>query len=107
MLILKPLTCKYNRKILCGVVKNLGNCPFPTDERCQMHNATNFFGMINNAFGSITLKKYRYNHLKVSITVLDNNMCPECRVIWTDPEKPCPICNEGVDDNESRKGSSI
>lgn len=101
MIILKPKNCKRNRKILCGIVKNLGNCPFPTDEHCEENNATNLFGMISHAFGTITLKKYRYNHLKVKLTVLDQNMCPECRVTWTDPEKPCPICNEGVDEDES------
>lgn len=90
---LNPKTCKRNSKILCGVVKNLGNCPFPTDEHCRRNNATNWLGMISQRFGSITLKRYRYNHLKVKISVLNKNMCSECRVIWTDPEKPCPICN--------------
>lgn len=92
-MILTPKTCKHNSQILCGVVKNLGNCPFPTDEHCGRNNATNWLGMISNAFGSITLKKFRFNLYKISRSVLDNNMCDCCKVIWVSPIEDCPICN--------------
>ena len=92
-MILNPKKCRRNPKILCGVIRNVGNCPFPTDEQCRENNATNLFGMVNHGFGAITLKKYRYNHMKVKISVLEKNMCPACRVIWATPQDKCPICN--------------
>lgn len=90
-MILKPKTCRFDKKVLCGVVKNLGHCPFASGEHCRVNNASNWFGMVSHAFGTITLKKYRYNHLKVPMSVLNKNMCNECRVIWATPGN-CPIC---------------
>lgn len=91
-MILKPKTCKHNRKVLCGVVRNLGNCPFPNSENCNDNNATDWFAMVNHSFGTITLKAYRYNPHKVKISVLEKNMCSDCRVLWADPENTCLIC---------------
>ena len=90
-MILIPKACRHNKKLLCGVVKNLGHCPFVDSEHCKDSNATDLFGMVSNAYGTITLKKYRYNHMKVSMSVLTKNMCSECRVIWATPGN-CPIC---------------
>ena len=89
---LNPQNCKRNRKILCGVVKNLGNCPFPDSERCAANNATDYLAMVNQTFGTITLKAYRYNPHKVKISVLERNMCGDCKVIWADPDNACLIC---------------
>jgi len=89
---LKPKKCRRNPKILCGVVKNVGNCPFHSDKACQDNNDTNLFGTRNLSFGTIVLKKYRYNVHKVRMDVLEENMCQECRVIWNKPLDKCPIC---------------
>ena len=88
---MEPKKCRHNPKILCGVVKNVGHCPFPTEALCDENNATNFLGRVNHSFGTITLQKYRYNHHKIKISVLEDNMCHECRVIWADLMN-CPIC---------------
>jgi len=91
-MILTPKTCLHNRKLLCGVVKNLGHCPFLDSDRCGDSNTTEWFAMVNKSFGTITLKAYRYNHLKVKITVLERNKCGDCGVIWADPDNNCLIC---------------
>lgn len=88
---IKPVKCKHNPKVLCGVVKNVGHCPYVSEELCQRDTVTSLLGLINKGFGTITLKKFRYNLHKISIKVLDVNMCNECRVIWADPTN-CPIC---------------
>lgn len=90
---LNPKQCKRDNRILCGVVKSLGNCPFPSDQQCDDNNVTNWLGMINVRFGSITLKKFRFNVAKISRSVLDNNMCDCCKIIWVSPVEDCPICN--------------
>ena len=90
---INPKKCRHNSKILCGVVKNIGHCPFPTEALCEENNATNLLGRVNHAFCTIVLQKYRYNYHKISIKVLDENMCSICRVIWVDSKMDCPICN--------------
>lgn len=92
-MILNPKTCKRNGKILCGIVNNLGNCPFPTNELCEANNSTNLLGMVSNTFGTITLKLFRYDHHKIKFKVLDENMCNECKIIWADKDDNCLICN--------------
>lgn len=92
-MILKPKACKFDKTILCGVVNNVGHCPFSTSEHCKANNATNWFGMVSHAFGTLTLKMYRYNHLKIKMSVLSKNMCEGCRIIWANPLDECPICN--------------
>lgn len=87
-----PKKCKRNKKILCGVVKNLGHCPYVSEKLCQRDTVTSLLGLVNKGFGTITLKKFRYNLHKISIKILDENMCAICRVIWVDSEMNCPIC---------------
>lgn len=83
--------CSHDPKILCGVVKNVGNCPFYSSLHCQADNVENWMGFNNQGFGSITLKRFRY---KPNNKEASANMCCECRVIWTDPTITCPICKE-------------
>ena len=90
---LNPKPCKRNRNILCGVVRNTKNCPYLTEDDCRENNATNLLGMENQRFGAITLKKYRYNAQRIKISVLEKNLCGECKVIWATPQKKCPICD--------------
>ena len=88
-----PFPCRHNRTILCGVVRKVLNCPYATEEQCRAETSTNLYGMVSKTFGAITLKRFRYNHKRLSIKILEENLCGECRVIWTDPTITCPICN--------------
>ncbi len=87
-----PKKCKHNPMILCGVVRNTKNCPFNTEDQCNDDNAEAWLGIINRGFNTLTLKRFRYNHKRIKVKILDVNMCSECKVIWADPMN-CPICN--------------
>jgi len=90
---IEPKKCRHNPEVLCGVVKNVNNCPHPTDEVCKGANSEAWLGMVNNRFKTLNLKLFRYNHKRIKISVLDNNMCASCRVIWAEVQD-CPICNK-------------
>jgi len=90
---MKPFPCRHNNKILCGVVRKVINCPYSTEDQCRAETSTNLFGMVSKTFGAISLKRFRYNHKRIQISVLEKNMCNECKVIWNEPIN-CPICNE-------------
>ena len=36
---------------------------------------------------------YVYDLQKVPIGLLESNMCPKCRVIWSEERYDCPICD--------------
>lgn len=88
---IEPKKCCHNPRLLCGIVKNVKNCPYTTDEVCKATNSEAWLGLYNPSFKAITLKRFRYNHKKIKLSVLDENMCSECRVIWASPQE-CPIC---------------
>ena len=89
---LKPLKCKFNPKVLCGVVKKTGHCPYVSEERCNANTVINLFGTIDQAEGTITLQSMRYDVYKIPFKVLQVSMCSECKVIWASPIEECPIC---------------
>lgn len=91
---LNPKPCKRKSKVLCGVVKNTGNCPYGSTEQCRSLNVENWMGFVSQRFGTLTLKRFRYSVKWIKLSVLDENMCNECRVIWVEPQtEGCPICN--------------
>ena len=88
---MNPINCKFNRRILCGIVKNPGHCPYVNEDRCKENTITGLFGVLDNAEGKLTIQQIRYDLYKISFKVLDVGMCNECKVIWADL-KTCPIC---------------
>lgn len=90
---IEPKKCRFDSNTLCGVVKVVSNCPFHTEDQCKDANSEAWLGFINRRFNTLTLKRFRYNHQRINVKVLDVNMCSECRVIWLEPQ-PCPICKE-------------
>ena len=93
---INPKKCRRDPKVLCGIVKNVGNCPYPTIEHCNDNNTTNWFGMQNLSFGTLTLKRYNYNHFKVKLSIMEDTMCSGCNIIWNKSLDKCPVCGTEI-----------